>query len=442
MKKKGFTKLMAMLLALALVGTGCQGQNGNQETKGDGADNVVEFDFWAAPNPTQQAFWTKMAEDYMKENKNVKIKVSPMPESPSSEAGIQSAIASGNAPAISENISRGFAAQLAASRAIVPLDEFKDFDELINKRQMKETISNWTFADNHQYVLPIYSNAMLFGWRMDILKELGYDAPPKTYSEVIEVGKKLKEKYPDKFLWARADLVKPTWWARWFDFFMLYNAASNGNNFMKGNKFIADDEAGVKTLQFFNDLSKNDLLLTREATDPFETATTIMMDIGPWTFPYWADKFPEMKLNETYVLSLPPVPDGVDPANSKTFADTKGLVIYASATKEQQQAAFDFIKWVYSDANHDLTWFKQTNLPPARDDLSTNDVFVSYLEENPQLKQYAENIPNAIPPIDNEKTVEIQELIGKEAVNPVVKGQKDPEAAWEDMKNAIDGVLK
>jgi multiple sugar transport system substrate-binding protein len=157
MKKKGLTKLIAALLTVALVGTGCQGQNANEgkDAKSDGAKNVVEFDFWTAPNPTQQAFWKKMADDYMKEHKNVKIKVSPMPESPSSEAGIQSAIASGNAPAISENISRGFAAQLAANRAIVPLDEFKGFDELINKRQMNETISAWKFADNHQYVFPI-----------------------------------------------------------------------------------------------------------------------------------------------------------------------------------------------------------------------------------------------------------------------------------------------
>jgi multiple sugar transport system substrate-binding protein len=435
LRRKAFTILIAMLLAVALVGTGCQSQ------QSAGANNVVQIDFWAAPNPTQQAFWKKMADEYMKEHKNVVIKVSPMPDSPSSEAGILSAIASGHAPVISENISRGFAAQLATSHAIVPLDQFKGFDELINKRQMNKTISGWKFADNHQYVFPIYSNAMLFGWRIDILKELGYSAPPKTYSEVIEVGKKLKAKYPDKFLWARGALVKPTWYERWFDFFLLYNAASNGNTFVKGKQFVADDQAGVKTLQFFSDLSKNNLLLTRDATDPFENGTSIMVELGPWTFPYWAENYPELKFNQNYVLSLPPVPDGVDPANAKTFADTKGLVIYASATKEQQQAAFDFIKWVYSDVKNDLAWFEQTNLPPARDDLSTNEAFKSYFEQHPQLEQYAENIPKAIPPIDNDKIVEIQELIGKEALNPVVKGQKAPDAAWKDMKNAINGVL-
>ncbi|WP_221567152.1 extracellular solute-binding protein [Alkalihalobacillus sp. TS-13] len=437
MKNNSWMRLLIVMLAVAMIASACQ-----KPGEGSSEDGKVEFEFWSAPNPTQQAFWSDMAKAYMKENENVKIKVTPMPESPSSEAGIQSAIAAGNAPAISENISRGFAAQLSASSAIVPLEEFDGYDELIKNREMTETMSTWKFADDHQYVLPIYSNAMLFGWRMDILKELGYDEPPKTYSEVLEMGEKLKEKHPDKFLWARADLVKPTWWARWFDFFMMYNAASKGNNFVEGEKFIADDKAGVETLGFMKNLSEKDLLLTREATDPFETGQAVMMDIGPWTFPYWADKFPEMKQGETYELSMPPVPDGVDPENAKTFADTKGLSIYASASKEQQQAAFDFVKWVYSDAENDLTWFEKTNLPPARDDLSTNETFEQYFEENPQLVKYAENIPNAVPPIDSENTVEIQEAIGKDAVNPVIKGQKEPKKAWDDMKKSIDGMLK
>ncbi|WP_406944910.1 ABC transporter substrate-binding protein [Halobacillus sp. SY10] len=437
MKKFRNYRFLVLLFVVTLIASGCQSDSSSGEANGQ-----VEFDFWAAPNPSQQVFWEDMATQYMEENEDVKINVSPMPESPSSEAGIQSAIAAGNAPAISENISRGFAAQLAGSSAIVPLNEFEDYDELIKERKMEETISTWKFSDDQQYVLPIYSNAMLFGWRTDILNELGFDGPPKTYDEVLEVGKKLKEEYPDKFLWSRADLVKPTWWARWFDFFMLYNGASEGNNFVEGSELVANEEAGVATLQLLKDLSENDLLLTREATDPFETGQSIMMDIGPWTFSYWAEKFPEMKLGETYDLAMPPVPESVDYENTKTFADTKGLSIYASATKEQQQAAFDFMKWVYSSPEHDLEWFKQTNLPPARDDLATNEAFTSFLDEHPELQKYATNIPNAVPPIDSEVTVDVQKLIGTEAVNPVVKGEKSPEQAWSDMTDAINKVLK
>ena len=81
-------------------------------------------------------------------------------------------------------------------KRFLPLDELEGWDEIKKNRNMEDTMKGWEFADGHQYVLPIYSNAMLFGWRLDVLKELGFNEPPKTYSEMLEVAKKLKEKHP------------------------------------------------------------------------------------------------------------------------------------------------------------------------------------------------------------------------------------------------------
>ncbi|HHW58355.1 MAG TPA: extracellular solute-binding protein [Clostridia bacterium] len=441
MKKIAKSILILLLAASLLAGCGTstnQKNEASQTTK----EKVVTIDFWAAPNPPQQTFWKQMAEEYAKVNPNIKVNVSPMPESPTSEAGIQAALAGGNAPTISENISRGFAAQLVDSKALVPLDTMDGWNDIIKTRNIGNTIQAWKFADGHQYVLPIYSNAMLFAWRIDILKQLGYNEPPKTYSQIIELGKKLKEKYPDKYLWANPDLIDSTWWKRWFDFFMLYDAASNANKFIEGNNFVADDKAGVATLKFLEDMAKNKLILTQKATDPFETGISVWTTIGPWTFNTWKDKYPELKLNETYVLALPPVPDGMSTDNVKTFADTKGLVIYAQSSPEKQKAAMEFIKWVYSNPENDMKWFEITNLPPARDDVNTNEQFKNYLKDHPELQLYAESIPNAIPPIDNAKFNDIQTLIGQKAVNPVVAGQVDAQKAWDDMKKAIQGVLK
>lgn len=416
---------------------------GNSTAKSDTSKNgVTTIEFWAAPNPTQQVYWKEIANEFSKANPNIKVNVSPMKESPTSEASIQSAIAGGSAPTISENINRGFAAQLADSKALVPLDTLAGFDQVKKERNMTNTMKGWQFADGHQYVLPIYSNAMLFGWRIDILKQLGYNEPPKTYSEMIDVTKKLKAKFPDKYVWAKADLADPTAWKRWFDFFMLYDAASNGNKFVEGSKFTANKTAGEQVLQLMADLNKNNGLLTRQVTDPFESGLGVFIDVGPWTIPYWADKYPNMKFNETYTLALPPVPDGANTSNVKTFADTKGLVIYASATKAQQEAAMKFIKWVYSKPENDLKWLEKTSLPPARDDLTTNDTFKAFFDKNPALQPYAAAVPNAIPPMDNAKYNDLQTFIGQQAFNPVVKGEKDPKTAWSDMQNAIEGALK
>ncbi|MBO1511829.1 ABC transporter substrate-binding protein [Metabacillus bambusae] len=436
--KKGASLLFAATMAVSLL-SGC-GDKGTEQ--GSEKDSVTTIEFWAAPNPAQQVYWEAVAKEFEKENPEIKVNVSAIKESPSSEASIQSAIAGKSAPTMSENINRGFAAQLAESKALVPLNEIEGWEEIVSARQMTETVEGWKFADGNQYVLPIYSNPMLFGWRIDILKELGVNEPPKTYSEMLDVAKKLKEKYPEKYVWAKADLADPTAWKRWFDFFMLYDAASEGNNFIEGNKLVADDKAGVNVLTLLDDLRKEDALLAKQVTDPFETGLGIFTDIGPWTFSYWTEKFPEMKYGETFTLAPPPVPDGMSTENVKTFADTKGLVIYASATDEEKKAAMEFMKWVYSNPENDLEWLEKTSLPPARDDLATNEAFTAFFEKNPVLQPYAKAVPNAIPSIDNAKYNELQTYIGQFAVNPVVKGEVDPEKGWNEMKKAIEGDLK
>ncbi|MFC3882003.1 ABC transporter substrate-binding protein [Bacillus songklensis] len=437
MKKAASVFLTLSLAVSAFAGCSSKNEETTKTLKG-----VTTIEFWASPNPPQQTYWKKMAKDFEGENPKIKINVSPMKETPSSEANIQSAIVGKSAPTMSENISRGFATQLAESKALVPLNKLEGWNEVVSQRNMKNTLESWKFSDNNQYVLPIYSNAMLFGWRLDILKKIGYNEPPKTYSQMIDVAKKLKATYPDKYMWAKADLADPTAWKRWFDFFMLYDAASDGNNFIEGKKFVADDKAGMNVLELMSQLQKENALLTKKANDPFETGLGIFTDLGPWTFNYWAEKFPEMKYNETFTLAAPPVPDDMKVEHPKTFADTKGLVIYASATREQQEAAMKFIKWVYSNPEHDLNWFETTNLPPARDDLTTNAAFKAFLDKKPELKPYAEAVPYGVPPMDNAKYNELQTLIGQHAFNPVVKGEIAPEKGWKNMKKAIKEELK
>ncbi|MHA2857668.1 ABC transporter substrate-binding protein [Paenibacillus lautus] len=434
---------ISLLLAISLVGgtvlaaCGNGGSNGGQS-----ADGVTTVEFWAAPNPPQQAFWQEMAKEYETVNPDVKVNVSAIKESPSSEASIQAAIAGGNAPTVAENINRGFAAQLSNSKALVALDELPQFKEMVESRNMTETIAPWEFADGHQYVLPIYSNPMLIGWRTDFLKEIGYNEPPQTYSEVLEATTKLKAKYPDKYMWAKgADLADPTAWKRWFDFFLLYNAASDGNKFIEGQSLVADDKAGVEMLTFVDDLRKAGGVLAQNATDPFETGAGVFTDIGPWTFDMWATKYPELKYGENFTLTLPPVPDHMDPADAKTYADAKGLVIFSAAPEASQQAAAEFLKWVYSNDENDVKWFKQTNLPPARDDLNEVEGFKQILAEKPELAPYATAVSKGVPAMDNPKFNELQTLIGQEAFNKVIRGEIDPQTGWNNMKKAIEGEL-
>jgi len=404
----------------------------------------VEITFWSAPNPSQEVFWRQMAEAYMATHPGVKITVSPMPETPTSEAGILAAIAGGVAPTASENVFVGFGSELVKSKAIVPWNTFAEWEELVKARNISSTIKAWEFPDGNYYIIPMYVNAMLVAWRIDILRELGYERPPRTYSEVLALGERLKAKYPDKFLWLRSELEVPTWWQRWFDFFVFYYAASKGKPLITGNAITADDKAAVEVLRFFKTLRDKKLLITEPLAQGFEVGKTVMTVLGPWTFPWWKENYPELVYGETFVLTPPPVPDWY-PAEEPvyTFADAKGVVLYAQATAEQQKAMWDFIRWVLSDPEHDLAWVKVTGMLPARDDVGTNSLFTAYInEKEPALLPYAESIAFAVPPIAHPQFVEIQERMGLECIYPVLTGELTPEKGWEAWKAAIKDLLK
>jgi len=401
----------------------------------------LKVTYWTAPNPTQEVFWRDLAERFNASQDEINVYVTAMVESPTSESTITNAIAGGKAPASSGNIFPGFGATLVNSEALVALDTLPGWDELLQKRAMEEIVEGWKFADGHVYILPIYANAMLFGWRIDMLKELGFNEPPETYSGIMAVGKALKAKYPDKFLMAREALLNPTWWQRWFDFFMFYDAASDGQAFVTGNEVTADDEAVIAVFKFYQDLKANDYLLTQKAKDPFTTGLTVWRDLGPWSFPSWKENWPEMVVNETFVTAPPPLPDNVTLGYAKTFADAKGLVIYAQRSPEEQAAIWEFIKWVFTDPINDRAWVDATGMLPMRGDLTTNATFAKVFENQPALKGYADEMAYAVPAMANDKFADIQTALGDEGLIPVILGKKTPEQGWADAKAAIEAIL-
>lgn len=404
--------------------------------------SAQEVTFWSAPNPAQTQFWEAMAEAYRAVAPDVTVTVTPIPETPSSEAAILASLAGGNSPTISENIFIGFGAQLFNAEALVPLNTLPGWDELIAARSAETAIETWRFPDDNLYILPIYTNPMLFGWRSDVLTELGVETPPRTYSEILDVCAALKENDPNRFLLARADLVTNVWWQRWYDFFTLYDAASGGAPFITGSEITADDAAAVAVFDFYQQLNEGGCVLTREVQTPFEAGNSIWSELGPWTFPTWAENYPDLTLGEEFVLTDPPVPDSVPEGEPVyTFADAKGLVMFAAAPEDARAAAWAFVQWVYSNPENDLTWFETTNLPPTRDDLSSNEVFAPFLEENPLLVRYAEAIPYAVPPVVDENFSNIQTVLSDEGLIPAVNGDKTPEQAWEDAKAAMQELL-
>ena len=150
-------------------------------------------------------------------------------------------------------------------------------------------------------------------------------------------------------------------------------AASEGAPYLDVEKARAlfNNETGEKVVTFMDTMFRNNWTAVDLGSNPFYFGVVLGGIFGPWEINQARNLFPDVFDHITIVP--PPVPD--DYPEDKpiyTFADTKGLVMFA--TTKHREAAWKFIKWVYSDIEKDRKWMEFTNLPPAREDLLTNQI--------------------------------------------------------------------
>ncbi len=392
---------------------------------------------WTAPNMYQEQFWKAILEEWEVEHPEIEIEWKTIPASGSSEEAILTAIVTGQAPDLCTNIFSGFAAQLIEADQLEPLNNFNDFSDLIAVRKMEEAIKGWEF-DGDSYVFPIYSNPMLFWWRKDMLADAGFDTPPRTYGEVYELAEKIcipKEVYAVEFLKGK------NWWDRWFDFITLYYAASDGQPYIntEKGKALINNEAGRAVVEYGQKLFDEGWTSVDMMDNPLFTGRLAGQLMGPWSIPWANNLFPDI-FPEEIVMSYPPVPDNY-PADKavKTFADTKGMVMFKHS--KHKEAAWEFMKWVYSNPKHDEMWFEITGLPPVRADLTTNEVFKSVIDADPLIKIYAEAVPNSVPPALISKTIEVQDIMTTNLTEPIYLVDKSAEELLKEAVKKINREL-
>lgn len=429
-----FRKAAALLMAVvtaAMAVTGCsQGSDDSKEESSEGGTVTVEF--WTAPQQVQYDFWEGKAQAFNEtktqvNGKTIEVKVQQMPESPSSEAGIQNAIATGTAPAVSENINRGFAATLAASEVVYDLSEEDWFNEVIEARQMGDTMEGWAI-DGAQYVLPVYVNPMVWQWNLDGLEALGYSEAPETIAEFTEIltafgeNKDALAEVGVTHSFYRPSLQRSDqYWDRWYDFMMPYFAISQGKSIVEGTELTMDQESAVKAMEvigtFGNTIQQGEL-----SSIWVEEKPSVLVTINaPWEISLYREN--NKVYGEDYVYGPSLVENEGD--TPYCFADSKGLTFYKTdnISEDEHSGAVEFVKWVYNAENSaqtDLEWLEATTMLPVRGDLNENEAFTEVMGEYPELSALAEWIPYAMPGLATDKDADIWTSFTEQAMSPYI----------------------
>lgn len=400
----------------------------------------IELTYWPAANPFEVDLARRLAKEWNARHPDVHVRVQPIPAGRSSEEVLLAAVVGNATPDVCSNVSSGLLARLVRAGAVVRLDDVATTAARLGERAREPMLSPLRLPDGGIYALPWKTNPMMVMYNVDRLAEAGV-APPRTHGELIDALHRLADDTDgdgrlDRWgLWAP---LKTTWFERFYDFYPLYLAASDGRTLVSGGEVAFENEAAVAALEVLRRGFAENLLPRSnfEGRDPFMDGTVAMKVVGPWFIKELEElKVPGLRYDVTPV----PVPDGRDPDAAYAFADLKSIVIF-STTRHPVEAA-RFVAFLASPEADRLLIEEAAQLPYRRA-LATDRRFTAALTGWPTLEAYAAHADRGRDIDVDPDVVEVFDILSEAYEAGAIYGTVPPEQAIREAAGEVRGVLR
>jgi multiple sugar transport system substrate-binding protein len=405
------------------------------EERGDQGNELL---LWSASNPPEIEFARYIVTQWNEANPEITpIKFQPVPEGQSSEEVILAAVVGETTPDIYSSMWQGDVEVYAQAGVLIPFDTLDGFNEFIYSRCDSNVIEEIRSLDGHIYQIPWKTNPIMMIYNQNILRELGLNNPPHSYSDFLAASELFKKDadgdgYIDR--WFGYSEVKVTWWQRFFDFYPFYLASSGGAPLVENNKAVFNNEHAIGVFSFLKKLYDNEYFARERLSakqDVFLSSNIVIRFVGPWEIVH-AEKFkPE---GFEYDFSTIPVPDGFE-GPIYTYGDPKNIVIFNTCSNPQY--AWEFIKFMISKEN-DLKLLEITTQLPRRKNLDTDSLYMNYFSANPKMKTFAKQTKYVKGTDSSPVLKEVFDIISQEYEACVIYGVKSPEQAINDAADAVN----
>jgi len=401
----------------------------------------VRLVYWTAPNPDELALARELVAEWTAANPDVEVIVQPIPAGQSSEEVLLAAVAASTTPDLCSNIWPGIVEDFVEAGALVALDRFPDFDSLLAARIPETVRELFRSRDGHFYQLPWKTNPVMMFYNARLLREAGFERPPRTYGEYLEAARRITIDTDGDGLidrWMGYRDIRPIWWQRYFDYYAFYIAASGGRTlFDRQGRLAVDTAASNRVFDFFAHLYAMGAFpkaVWTSAGSRFLKGQLATDFTGPWHL-IWLEKHAPPTL--TYDVAPIPVPDNHE-GPVYTYGDYKNIVIFS--TTRHPDVAWRLARFLVS-READRRLLERTRQIPVRRGLLDDPYFAPVFERYPLLRRFAEQAAYTRSVDSAPDLKEILDAFAQEFEAAAVFGVRSPAEATRRALRRIQMIL-
>jgi len=348
---------LAAVAALALA-AGCSGTSGSGPPPsqaaqlGDPNDHTpVTIEFWHGfSDAREQGILGQALDQFHSSHPWITVKAVGAVD----DDKIVKAIRGGTAPDVALSFTADRLGAYCSSGAWIDLKPYLERDN-VEANMFPTAVQEYTQFKGTRCAMPALSDVYGLYYNTDLLRKAGYSSPPRTASELMNMGLKLTEYNPDGSIkvlgfnptWAFYEMVAahvaPTWGAQWLD-------SSGKSNIGKDphwaamvawqKKFV--DAIGLDKLKRFGgDAASTEF----SANNLFETGKLAMNIDGEWRVAFVRSEHPELKFDTA------PFPVDDSQPNLYGAGYVTGNSVGIPKTSKHREAAWALVKFLSTDTN-------------------------------------------------------------------------------------------
>jgi multiple sugar transport system substrate-binding protein len=388
----------------------------------------ITIKFWAMGVEGEAV--SKLIPEFEKQNPGIKIKVLQIAWVAAHEKLI-TAYASETLPDVFQ-LGNTWIPEFEFLKSIEPLNNYIAQSKIISDKKYFKGIWDTNIMDSIVYGIPWYVDTRVLFYRKDILENVGYKNPPRTWEELYDVSKKIKKKLNDKNKYA---FFIPT--NEWLPFIVF--GMQNGSELLKNNNRYGDF-SGAKFKEamnylakfYYEELSPVDMQQLMNIYQGFEEGFYSLYISGPWNVAEFQKRLPTNMQNEWMTAPLPS-PTSDYPG----YSLPGGSSLVLNSLSENKKAAWKWIEYL-SKKEMQLEFYRMISSLPSvveawNDPSFANNIYMKAFYEQLQKTKPTPKIPEW-EQIVFQKIQQYAELIARKKMSV--------DEAMEKLDNDVNNILE